>query len=116
MVGQADVGRDRHVDQHPAQRTNPDRVFAGMPRRASHPYGTRPFPQVQNALRAEQWLHRSGSANAEQRMSIKQTLKDAFYPDADDWKIPVWQQAREAYLQALHGLSATQIPTALDVA
>lgn len=79
-------------------------------------YGTRPFPQVQNALRAEQWLHRSGSANAEQRMSIKQTLKDAFYPDADDWKIPVWQQAREAYLQALHGLNATQIPTALEVA
>lgn len=79
-------------------------------------YGTRPFPQVQNALRAEQWLHRSGGANAEQRASIKQALKDAFYPEADDWKIPVWQQAREAYLQALHGLNNTQFQTALEVA
>jgi hypothetical protein len=73
-------------------------------------YGTYPSPQVQSALRAEQWLHRFGSAGAEQGAAIKQALKDAFYPDADDWKIPVWQQAREAYLQALHGLNTTPVP------
>ena len=79
-------------------------------------YGTFPKAQVQTALRAEHWLHRFGSADASQRASIKQALKDAFYPNADDWKVPIWQQAREAYLQALDGLKSTLIPAAHEVA
>jgi hypothetical protein len=79
-------------------------------------YGTYPKPQVQAALRAEHWLHRYGSADASQKASIKQALKDAFYPNAEDWKLPVWQQGREAYLQALNGLNSKLIPTVSEIA
>ena len=70
-------------------------------------YGTYPSAQVQSALRAEHWLHRYGCADASKGAAIKQALKDAFYPDADDWKLAVWQQGSEAYLQALEGLRAS---------
>jgi hypothetical protein len=71
-------------------------------------YGTHPSGQVQTALRAEQWLYRRGSSDATERAAIKQALKDAFYPDADDWKLPVWRQGFEAYLQAIEGLCSTR--------
>jgi hypothetical protein len=70
-------------------------------------YGTRPSSQVQAALRAEQWLYRQGNVDPTERTAIKQALKDAFYPDADDWKIAVWQQGCEAYMQAIEGLRST---------
>lgn len=67
-------------------------------------YGTYPSERVTPALRAEHWLHRRGAADAAQGRRIKQDLKDAFYPDAQDWKRMVWQQGREACLQAIEGL------------
>jgi hypothetical protein len=79
-------------------------------------YGTYPKPQVQTALRAEHWLDRFGSTDASQVASIKQALKDAFYPNADDWKLPVWQQGSEAYLQAIDGLNSMLIPIASEIA
>ena len=36
--------------------------------------------------------------------AIRQALKAAFYPEADDWKRLVWQQGIEACRQALEGL------------
>ncbi|MBS0451490.1 MAG: M14 family metallopeptidase [Proteobacteria bacterium] len=67
-------------------------------------YGTYPNERVMPALRAEHWLHRHGSSDAAQVQQIKQDIKDAFYPDADDWKRSIWQQGREACLQAIEGL------------
>ena len=55
-------------------------------------------------MRAEHWLHRHGSTDAAQAAAIKQELKDAFYPDAADWKLAVWQQGSQACLQRLEGL------------
>ncbi|RZL92563.1 MAG: DUF2817 domain-containing protein [Variovorax sp.] len=67
-------------------------------------YGTYPSERVTGALRAEHWLHRHGSTDAVQAAAIKQELKDAFYPDAADWKLAVWQQGLKACLCALEGL------------
>jgi predicted deacylase len=69
-------------------------------------YGTHPMPRVMNALRAEHWLNRTG-ADADRSAAIRQDLKDAFYPQDDDWKLAVWRQGREACLQALDGLAET---------
>jgi predicted deacylase len=66
-------------------------------------FGTHPMPAVMNALRAEHWLHRHGAEPA-QSTAIRQELMEAFCPDADDWKLSVWQQGRECCLQALEGL------------
>lgn len=67
-------------------------------------FGTYPVEYVAHAMRAEHWLHRFRSADAEQNASIKRELKQAFNPDADDWKLAVWIQGREVYLQTLAGL------------
>ena len=67
-------------------------------------YGTQPLLDVLNALRAEQWLENHPEVGAPLHASIKQQLRDAFYVDADDWKLQVFEQAREAAFQALAGL------------
>ena len=75
-------------------------------------YGTHPTERVTNALRAEHWLNRRGSSDAARSMAIKRELKDAFYPDADDWKLTVWRQGSQACLQALNGLQEEMPQTA----
>lgn len=67
-------------------------------------YGTHPMERVSAAMRAEHWLHRHGSGDTAQAGGIKQEMKDAFYPDAPDWKHAVWQQGSQACLQAMRGL------------
>ena len=67
-------------------------------------YGTYPMERLSAAMRAEHWLHRYGSGDKAQATGIKQEMKDAFYPDAPDWKRTVWQQGSQACLQALRGL------------
>jgi hypothetical protein len=67
-------------------------------------YGTWPNERVMPALRAEHWLYRHGSSDPRQAATIRQALKAAFYPEADDWKRRVWQQGLQATQQALEGL------------
>jgi len=67
-------------------------------------YGTYPSDRVVSALRAEHWLYRHGNAAPPLARQIKRDLKEAFYPDADDWKLSIWRQGREACLQAIEGL------------
>jgi hypothetical protein len=68
-------------------------------------YGTYANERVMAALRAEHWLHRHGSTvDDAQAAAIRHELRNAFYPDADDWKRLVWQQGQEACRQAIEGL------------
>jgi hypothetical protein len=69
-------------------------------------YGTLPFPEVTQALRAEHWLHKHPEAPPALAKQIKQQMMDAFYTDTDAWKDRIIVQAREALLQAVAGLSA----------
>jgi hypothetical protein len=68
-------------------------------------FGTVPMPQMQAALRAEHWLHRHPEADPALAAAIRQTLRDAFYPDTDAWKQALWSQGLEATQQALAGLA-----------
>ena len=69
-------------------------------------YGTLPFNEVSQALRADHWLHKHPEAPAEQHAAIKQQLMDAFYTDTDAWRGQIISQARQAMFQAVEGLSA----------
>ena len=68
-------------------------------------YGTLPFNEVTQALRADHWLHKHPDAPAEQHAAIKQQLMDAFYTDTDAWRGQIISQARQAMFQAVDGLS-----------
>lgn len=67
-------------------------------------FGTVPYDDFLDALRADQWLQNHPEAPAELAASIRQGMKDAFYVDADDWRGMVAAQARVAVLQACIGL------------
>jgi len=67
-------------------------------------YGTLPFEQVMDALRAEQWLENHPEAPAAQRQRIKRQMRDAFYTDTDAWKARIVEQGVEAAHQAVAGL------------
>lgn len=69
-------------------------------------YGTLPFPEVTQALRAEHWLNIHSEASPALAKQIKQQMMDAFYSDTDVWKDRIISQARQAMVQAVDGLSA----------
>ena len=69
-------------------------------------YGTQPFEQVTQALRAEHWLHKHPEAPAAQAAGIKQQMMDAFYTDLPQWRSAIVQQAIEAMHQACDGLAS----------
>ena len=69
-------------------------------------YGTLTVPEVTDALRADQWLENHPDATAEQRRTIKQHVRDAFYTDTDGWKQRIVEQGLEAAHQGVAGLGA----------
>jgi hypothetical protein len=69
-------------------------------------FGTLPFTEVLQALRAEHWLHRHPEASADQQRTIRQGMREAFSVDTDAWRAQVVVQARQAMFQAVNGLSA----------
>ena len=69
-------------------------------------YGTQPFAQVTQALRAEHWLNIHPEAPAELAAQIKAQMLAAFYTDTDAWKGQIISQARQALVQAAAGLSS----------
>ncbi len=69
-------------------------------------YGTQPFEQVMNALRADQWLENHPEAPHSMRLQIKRHMRDAFYTDTDTWKTKVVEQGIAAASQAVAGLGA----------
>ncbi|MBL8349217.1 MAG: M14 family metallopeptidase [Burkholderiaceae bacterium] len=67
-------------------------------------FGTLPFTQVLDALRADQWAENHPEAPAAQVATIKRQLRDAFYTDTDAWKQQVLAQGVEAARQGVAGL------------
>jgi Protein of unknown function (DUF2817) len=68
-------------------------------------YGTLPFDQVIDALRADQWLENHPEAPHGMRVQIKRQMRDAFYVDTEVWKSRVLEQGIEAAHQAVAGLT-----------
>jgi Protein of unknown function (DUF2817) len=70
-------------------------------------FGTLPFQQVADALRADNWLHVHGDPASPEGRRIKAEIRDAFYGDRDDWKSMLFEQGAEAQRRALEGLAAS---------
>jgi hypothetical protein len=68
-------------------------------------YGTVPLAEVFAALRADHWLHNHPDTPEAQRTAIREQMRAAFHDDADDWKLKVYTQAREAALAAVARLA-----------
>ena len=68
-------------------------------------YGTLPLRDMLGVLRVDHWLHNHPDAPPDLRASIRQRMRDAFYIDAEDWKVQVLEQARTAALTALARLA-----------
>ncbi len=63
-------------------------------------FGTLPGSQVLDALRADNWLHLQADPDPELAASIKQQIRNAFYPSACDWRSSVWSRAKEIFARA----------------
>jgi hypothetical protein len=70
-------------------------------------FGTIPSAEVRLALRADNWLHAHGDLNSPERHEIKARIRDAFYPDADDWKTMAFERCVEVQRKALAGLAGS---------
>jgi len=67
-------------------------------------FGTQPFNDVFQALRADQWLANHPSEGAAMRPAIARAMRAAFHDGSHAWKGMVHGQARVAVLQAIHAL------------
>jgi Protein of unknown function (DUF2817) len=67
-------------------------------------FGTQDKMKVLKALRGDHWLYQHPQARPELVSQIKQTLRDAFYVDTQDWKEKIVTQAMQAIRQGVAGL------------
>ena len=72
-------------------------------------YGTRDINTVLNALRGDNWLYHKGDFDTDLARQIKRDIRDAFYPEEDDWYNQVWERACEVANLALKGLETEPI-------
>ena len=69
-------------------------------------YGTLPFAEVSDALRADQWMaNNPDKVSAELRTAIRRQVRDAFYTDTPEWKAQIVAQGLDATRKAITGLS-----------
>jgi len=70
-------------------------------------FGTFPFEQMMQALRADHWLHAQPDVewHAPRTRDIKQAIRNHFYPATQEWQRMVLARSRECIEQALAGLA-----------
>ena len=56
-------------------------------------YGTESLRDMVDAVRGDNWLHAHGRLDSPEGRAIKARIRQAFYPDADDWRAMVWDRA-----------------------
>ena len=59
-------------------------------------YGTYPPNEVLGAHMADNWLHVHGDLDSDQGKTIKAELRRVMYPEFDDWKTMIWDEAVDA--------------------
>lgn len=69
-------------------------------------FGTKPIPDVIDALRADAWLHSYGDVKSDLGREIKTTIRAAFYPDEAEWKQRIWARGAEMVERAYRGLKS----------
>ena len=64
-------------------------------------YGTRERQHMRRCMLANTWLHAHGDPDSDLGRKIKRDVKDASYPDEEEWKTKVWERGREVVEVAL---------------
>ena len=69
-------------------------------------FGTLPFEQVSEAVRADNWLYsRGGGAASAHYATIKAQVREAFYGDDSQWRSDIWTRGEAIVQMALAGVS-----------
>ena len=68
-------------------------------------YGTRPVPEMLLAVRADNWLHTHGDLDSIKGRCIKAQIRDAFYPQSDQWMDLVFARAVQVLELTFRGLA-----------
>jgi Protein of unknown function (DUF2817) len=68
-------------------------------------YGTVSLRDVLEAVRADNWLHVHGDLRTRPAREIKAQIREAFYPDKDDWKRMVFERSVDVLRRSLAGLA-----------
>lgn len=68
-------------------------------------YGTLPWREVTDVLRADHWMASHPEAAAAQRAAARQRMRDAFYIDTAAWKQQIVEQGLRRARQAVAGLA-----------
>ena len=58
-------------------------------------YGTREREHMRRCMLANAWLHAHGDPDSDLGRAIKRDVKDASYPDEEEWKTLVWERGKE---------------------
>ena len=68
-------------------------------------FGTKPVQEMIDALRADAWLHNHGDLKSAQGLAIKVNIREAFYPDEEEWRHKIWARGAEIVACAYDGLA-----------
>lgn len=68
-------------------------------------YGTIPVKPMFDAIRADNWLHIHGQLDSPEGRAIKAHIRQAFYPDKNDWRRMVWERAVDVVRRMAKGLA-----------
>ena len=69
-------------------------------------FGTYAPPRGARVLRDDAWLWTHGDPRGPEAATIRQAMRDHFFPPHDDWKEMVLFRSHQVYRQALRGLAA----------
>ena len=68
-------------------------------------YGTLPVKAMLDSIRADNWLHIHGSLDSPEGRAIKAQIRQAFYPDKNDWRRMVWERVVDVTRRMTKGLA-----------
>ncbi|MGB0631698.1 MAG: DUF2817 domain-containing protein [Alphaproteobacteria bacterium] len=72
-------------------------------------FGTYPVREVLMPLIADNWLHAKGVPDSDLGRKIKAQIRNALYPDEDDWKELVWVRGRQLMRRGIAGLGGLDL-------
>jgi hypothetical protein len=70
-------------------------------------FGTRPMMEVLTALRADHWLHGSGTVDPALRTEIQLQMRKAFYCESPDWQAAVYGRTTDFIYRGCRGLATS---------
>jgi predicted deacylase len=70
-------------------------------------YGTVALKPMFDAIRADNWLHLHGQLDSPEGRAIKAQIRQAFYPDENDWRRMVWERAVDVIRRMAQGLKGS---------